>query len=259
MMELTESRPILRYQSGAVSPADDAVVREYSLLLLVNGQEHSRLLCSPAALRELVTGYAFGEGLIAARGDVAELTVDEEAGCARLQLAAPPAIRPGLPILTTGLGPQKSLAYAQEQLLTSAPLAAGFTVAAATVTEFVEELQQGSQLFAATGGVHSCALYDSHRQLAFYDDIGRHNALDKLIGHALLSEIDLSQTLIVTSGRIPGYMVLKCYRAGIPLIVTRAAVTDGAIELARAANLTLIGFARGQRMNIYTGSQRLKF
>jgi FdhD protein len=91
------------------------------------------------------------------------------------------------------------------------------------------------------------------------EDIGRHNAVDKILGQAIAEEIDLSKTMMITSGRVPSDMLTKVIKAKIPIIVARSVATDAAIEMANTYNITLIGYARGTRMNVYTKVERIHF
>jgi len=109
------------------------------------------------------------------------------------------------------------------------------------------------------GGVHSCALCSQDEIIIFEEDIGRHNALDKILGRALLQDIDLSDKIILTSGRISSEILIKVGKRAIPVLISRAAPTNLAIEMARELNITLIGFARGEKLNIYSNFPSLKF
>ncbi|MDD2221172.1 MAG: formate dehydrogenase accessory sulfurtransferase FdhD [Clostridia bacterium] len=259
-MLATKSYPITRIDKGQRLELEDIVTREYSLELCIGKKPFARLLCSPDSLPVLITGYLFGEGIINGVEDILSLELDEQAGCAYLRLSAEAekrALTDSVKTLTTGLGPQKSLIYALERLPGGKSGASNLTLKADLILSRAADFQSRSELFAATGGVHSCSLCDQSGVIYFYEDIGRHNVFDKLIGRGLSDNIDFSKTFIVTSGRIPGYMVLKAARAGISVIVSRAAVTDAAICLAKEANITLCGFARGERLNIYTGAERI--
>jgi FdhD protein len=115
-----------------------------------------------------------------------------------------------------------------------------------------------SELHIKTGGIHIVALLDKAKVLAVSEDIGRHNALDRVIGFALRNKIDLSKTWVIVSGRISSEMVRKCLIAGIPIIASRGATTTLAAETAEKTGLTVVGFARGGRMVVYTNPQRVE-
>jgi FdhD protein len=111
--------------------------------------------------------------------------------------------------------------------------------------------------YRETGGVHSAALAEKDNILIVREDIGRHNTVDKILGYAMLNSINLSDKVILISGRISSEIVLKTIKTKIPMIVSRSAPTDQAVEHARDSNITLIGFVRGQRMNVYSGLGRI--
>jgi len=115
-----------------------------------------------------------------------------------------------------------------------------------------QEFNKQSVVFQQTGGVHSAAISDGKEVLFFTEDIGRHNALDKTIGKALLKEVELGDYFLLTSGRVSGEITKKCFYAGVPTIVSHSAPTSMALERASQFNMTIIGFLRGQRFNIYT-------
>ncbi|MCK5427578.1 MAG: formate dehydrogenase accessory sulfurtransferase FdhD, partial [Thermodesulfovibrionia bacterium] len=117
--------------------------------------------------------------------------------------------------------------------------------------------QKKSELFRSTGGVHSAALCDAHEMLVFAEDIGRHNAVDKVIGYAFLENIPMQNKILLLSGRLSSEIINKAVRAKVPLLISRAAPTDIAVETAKKYNLTLIGFLRGQKLNVYSNPQRL--
>ena len=114
-------------------------------------------------------------------------------------------------------------------------------------------LPQIAELFAETGGTHCCAMSIGGELAFICEDIGRHNAVDKAIGQALMAEKNIAEAILFTTGRIPSDMVIKAIRSRIPVIASHSAPTDEAVLLARQFNLTLLGFVRGKRMNLYTG------
>jgi len=125
------------------------------------------------------------------------------------------------------------------------------------IFQVMEKFQEASTSFKRTGGVHSAALSNGDFLQIFREDIGRYNALDKVIGKALFNSFKLEELIMLTSGRLSSGVVLKIIRCGIPLLISRAAATDRAIKIARERNLTLVGFVRGKRMNVYTGKERI--
>jgi FdhD protein len=112
-------------------------------------------------------------------------------------------------------------------------------------------------VFKATGGVHSAALCEAKSILVFSEDIGRHNAIDKIFGECILKDIPTEGCLIITSGRVSSEILLKVARRNIPLLISKSAPTNLGVRLADDLGITLVGFARGRRMNIYTNGWRI--
>ncbi len=121
----------------------------------------------------------------------------------------------------------------------------------------MKEFQRRSDLYRTTGGVHSAALCDSEKILVFSEDVGRHNAVDKIFGRCLLEDIPTDDRMVVTSGRISSEILLKVARRRIPLIASKSAPTDLGVKLANDLGITLLGFVRGKRMNVYANRWRI--
>jgi len=121
----------------------------------------------------------------------------------------------------------------------------------------IDEFVQRSKVFKATGGVHSAVLCDAKDILVFSEDIGRHNAIDKIFGECILKDIPTEGCLAITSGRVSSEILLKVTRRNIPLLISKSAPTNLGVRLADDLGITLIGFARGRRINIYTNEWRV--
>ncbi|MGI5891884.1 MAG: formate dehydrogenase accessory sulfurtransferase FdhD [Bacillota bacterium] len=248
---------IIRVENGCGRQIEDVVVNEYKLDININDKSFARLLCSPHDLEYLCLGYLFGENKISSFADVSSINIDFTSGKANVYLHTMKQVVNDEPTyITTGLGPQKSIT-ATGLTEGKTPLTQGLSLNAEKIDFLAEKFQEHSTLFSETGGVHSCALSDGKQIIAFFEDIGRHNALDKIVGYALKHQLTLTDYLLITSGRIPGYMAYKCYHAKLPIIISRSAVTSTAIDFAQATGLTLIGFARNSRFNIYSGEERI--
>ena len=115
-----------------------------------------------------------------------------------------------------------------------------------------------SNLHTRTGGIHIVGLFRNEGKICIIEDIGRHNALDKIIGYGLKHDVDFSRTIVTCSGRLSSEMIRKCLVANVPIIASRGATTTLAISMGEQAGLTIIGFVRSQKMNIYTGVERIK-
>ena len=125
------------------------------------------------------------------------------------------------------------------------------------VLSLMKNMQHQSQLFRVTGGVHSAGLCDNKDILVFSEDIGRHNAIDKIFGKCFLEGIKTDNRIIITSGRASSEILAKIAKRNIPIIISRSAPTNLAVKMANKLGITLIGFARGRRINIYTNDWRV--
>ena len=139
------------------------------------------------------------------------------------------------------------------------PIKSAPTIDAATLLQLPEKLSAAQETFQRTGGLHACALFDENGELLLLrEDVGRHNALDKLIGHQLLTkQLPSGNCILLLSGRVSFEMTQKALAAGIAVIAAISAPTSLAVEFARANNQTLVGFLRGETMNIYAGDERI--
>ena len=130
-------------------------------------------------------------------------------------------------------------------------------ISAEDVFGLVKQFQHRSEVYRATGGVHSAALCRGRQILVFAEDIGRHNAVDKIFGRCLLEDIATEGGVVVTSGRISSEILLKVAKRDIPLLLSKAAPTNLGVKLADDLGITLIGFVRGRRMNVYSHGWRV--
>ncbi|MEQ8385617.1 MAG: formate dehydrogenase accessory sulfurtransferase FdhD [Coleofasciculus sp. A1-SPW-01] len=140
-------------------------------------------------------------------------------------------------------------------------ISAGLTVSPDIIYSLPEQLHTAQRIFSSTGGLHAAALFDTQgKLLSVREDVGRHNALDKLIGAAFLSnQLPLTNQIVLVSGRSSFEIVQKCLTAGVPIVCAVSAPSSLAVALAREFGITLVGFLRGKRFNIYTGKERIHF
>jgi FdhD protein len=252
-MNIVKEFEITRIEGLTAKTVRDVVITEHCLALYLNGRHYVNLLCTPDDLDALVYGYLFTEGIILRKNDIKRLLIHDNR--AEVSLEAGPEFKDAHTV-TSGLGPQLTTAYSS-QLTVESRLSDEVFLTAEELLDAVNAFDAGSSLFASTGGVHSCALYHRDGRRIFMEDIGRHNAIDKALGRALLEDWEISQSILLTSGRVPGYMVLKALKTGLSIVISRSAPTDRAVEIARQCNMTLCGFARGRRVNIYSAPQRI--
>jgi FdhD protein len=256
--------PILSCHQGLIEKRDDVVVAEYELAIWLNGEKFISLLCTPRSLAELVTGFLYGEGVIDGAQEIFDISINEESGKADVILEGveSPSGRDVGPrgtrtVTTAGGQGGKTLQPGTGNIPSPGPSKA-LPLDPDSLFDMMVKFSERSELFLATGGVHSCALSDGRAILLFEDDIGRHNALDKIIGHTLLRSMAPDRVIILTSGRVSSEIIGKAARRGIGVIVSRSAPTSRAIELANSLGMTLIGFARGRKFNVYANFRCLK-
>ena len=211
---------------GRSAAAEEPILVEREFSLRINGRVACRQAFLPGGARELAVGWLCSEGYIARAEDILELEADEDAGRASVLLPDPLERREARPLPPLEWSPTLLMEHSRA---------------------FLER----SALFRETGGVHSALIVRGAEALCFAEDLGRFNALDKCVGKALLMGVNLGGCALFTSGRLPLAMALKASRAGIPLVVSRSAPTDAALELASRCGLQVVGFARGDRMTVY--------
>lgn len=247
------SYSILTYSGGSVKQRDDLVVAEHELVIHLNEKKFISLLCTPRSLRELVVGFLHAEGIIESHADLKQLCIEAHGHQAHVTLhGAEPDFGVQTPTVTTAGGHGGKTLQAGIPCATSPVVSCdALPLDPIRICQLMDDFSRRSELFLRTGGAHSCALSDGNAMLLFEDDIGRHNALDKIIGHTLLQDLSISDKIILTSGRVSSEIVAKVARRGIGAIVSRSAPTSRAIDLARSVGMTLIGFTRGQSLNVY--------
>ncbi|SHH16916.1 formate dehydrogenase accessory sulfurtransferase FdhD [Tepidibacter thalassicus] len=253
-MDDVKSIEIIKYKNGNMNREEDIVVVEYPFTIFLNEKEFVTLLCSPKSLDYLAVGFLASEGIINSKEDIHKIVVDKEKGYGYVYTKDKSLILDklyGKRIITSGCG-KGSLFYNVVDAFKSKKIDSKIFINPNEIINLIKDFNVKSEVFRQTGGVHSCALCNSDRIILFEEDIGRHNALDKIVGMCLIEDIDLHDKIILTSGRISSEIVIKIAKIKIPVIVSRSAPTSLAIDIARELNITLIGFARGEKMNIYS-------
>lgn len=242
-----------------VNEKDDILIIEYPFTIFVNDEEFITLLCTPKGLNYLLIGFLASEGLIKSMEDVKEIRIDEEKGFGYVTIKEASTLVEklyGKRTVTTGCG-KGTIFYNVLDSLATKKIKGDITITPQEIYSLVGSFNQMSNLFKETGGVHSCCLCEGDKIILFHEDVGRHNALDKIIGEAMLKGIALEDKLLITSGRISSEMIIKTSKGKIPIIISRSAPTDLSYGIAKELGVTLIGFARGKKMNIYNDVNRV--
>jgi FdhD protein len=233
--------------------------REFPLTIILNGEQLVTVLCSPGDLEALAVGFLYSEGMIRTKEEITGLTLDGERGVIRIRTVGDKTADGKLfmkRVLTTGCGRGMAF-YSYADLDRKKKVQSDLRVTPETVLSLSKRFQGASELYRTTHGVHSAALCDVREILVFAEDIGRHNAVDKVLGRCLREGISISNRILITSGRISSEILFKTAGSGIPVLVSKSAPTDMGVDLARELGITLIGFVRGGGMNIYAGEERI--
>lgn len=249
---------VLRFNGlrGGLEALKDVVAVEDMINLYINGKLYTVLHCTPSQIRELVIGRLLTDGIISKLDDILEFNFYENDAHVRLSeerlqsVLDKPAI---IAAICAGSMPPHTLGAPRRMR----PLHVQFGVGA--ILKAVEALNFRSAIFRASGGTHAAALVDEGGEVvAFAEDVGRHNAADKVIGEAATKGLDFDNLILASTGRLTSEMVIKAALIMVPVMVSLSAPTSMGIKIAEAFGLTLIGFARLGRFNIYTAPDRIR-
>lgn len=265
------SMTIMRIDGAQKSaPADDVVAVEEPLEIRVGGRSIAVVMRTPGHDRELAAGFLVTEGMLRRRDDLLDMvrcgtsadgTADEENRENVLDVVLAPGAKIDVSRLTRhvftssscGICSKATIAAVQTQF---PPITAPVVVRRRVLSQLAEVMAGAQEGFAATGGLHASGLFDFEGRLEVArEDVGRHNALDKVIGGAFFADrLPLSDRILLVSGRVSFELMQKALAAGIPCVAAISAPTTAAVEFARASRQTLVGFLRGKRMNVYAGT-----
>jgi FdhD protein len=251
---------VLEVRQGKRKVKLDIAVEEVPLTIFLDGREIVTLLSSPGDLNYLAVGFLYSEGLVENREEIESLSFERDKSIIRVKTKKkkrPHSTRKVKRLIPSCCGTLSNFSANLFKIGEYKRLDSKLTISPDEIIELMRKLQHGSRLYRSTGGVHSAALATRENILIFNEDIGRHNAVDKVLGHCILDGIPLDDKVILTSGRVSSEIVLKVARANIPIIISRSAPTMLGAKLASRLGVTLIGFARGRRMNIYTHEERV--
>ncbi len=249
---------ILRIDKGKKETLKDTVTDEVFLTIHINDKELLTLLCSLDNLKELSVGFLFSSGIITSLDDIENVFVNNRNMTSHITLKEKILTEDVIfkRTYTSGCGTgmlfHNVLDLSRKKIVTS-----NLRVHSEKIFELMKAFEKKSTAYKKTGGVHSAALCDEENILAFCEDIGRHNAIDKVIGEALYKKLDTKDLIVLTSGRISSEVISKVEKMGSGIIISRGAPTSLAVQLAEKWNITLVGFVRGHRMNVYTAKERI--
>lgn len=250
-------RKTVTYRNGRLESEETEVVQEFPLKLIVNHREIATLICSPHELKFLAAGFLRLQGFVRTVDDFLMLSVCNDFGIANVGIRGdlPEKLQP---VLTSGCGAGISFTLGQQTKNLSAQCGTSQrTYHPSEIFGMMEQLARLAENYKNHGGIHSAAVGDGTSILLYAEDLGRHNTLDRIAGEALLKGIDLSGTMLVTSGRVSTELAAKAAMLGISMIASRTSPTNMAVKMCEEAGIVLIGYVRGGRFTIYTCPERI--
>lgn len=257
---LYKMKPVGKYENNRLEIVDDPIVIETQLNILVNDVELATLVSSPDAYTELAIGYLLSEGILNKYSDLLEVSCDAENKVVKVFTVEPISLAQNACYrqvnTCAGKGKQGLDLIKDENI--KIPLDPAVQHRPQHFFTMLESLQNRCTTFHLTGGTHSAALGCQGELLVMYEDIGRHNAVDKVLGYAFLNQIPLDDKCLVLSGRVAAEILLKAARSKMPMVLSRSASTLRAVNLAEQLGITIVGFARGERFNVYSYPERIK-
>ena len=238
----------------------DLVAVEALYTLSVNGISAVSLVCTPRDLEDLAAGFLLSQRMISNARDVKSLTVRHDEALIEVETAAPVDVSKvigRIGAMAPGCGAGAFSLEMMQEMSRAWRVQSEISAPATAISDLMRRFQAASELFKSTGGVHSAALCDPQSLILHRDDIGRHNAVDKVFGRCLLADIATRDRVLLTSGRVSSDTLVKTALREVPILVSRSAPTSLAVELASKVGMTLVGFARGGRLNIYANDWRI--
>lgn len=266
LAKASRAQSIARFTGGSpVEICDDVIAVEEPLEIRVNGTSVAVVMRTPGHDRELAAGFLITEGMVRRREDVLDLIYCRNDGGVPnenvLDVLLAPEAQVDLAKLTRhvftssscGICSKASIAAVRGQF---SPVTARPGPPPAVLASLPDKLRAVQATFDRTGGLHASALFDADgRLLAVREDVGRHNALDKVVGQAFFAEhLPLSDRVLLVSGRVSFEIMQKALAAGLPCVAAISAPTSAAVDFARESGQVLVGFLRGERMNVYAGT-----
>jgi FdhD protein len=257
------------------------VIAETPWVLYVNRRELVTFMCSPVGLQQLALGFLLSEGLIGGLDDIWQIkiyldedrvymyfpeagidgelaipTCEEAAGGIDVRLRHPLPARSEKRVLTSGCGGGMTFDDLSGE---RPPLQSDVRISTGQVSALMRQLNEAAALYRTSRGVHTSALSDGEKLLVLAEDVGRHNTLDKIRGACLLGGLSTRDRIVISSGRLSSEMVTKARKMEAPIVISRTSPTALSVRLARAWNMTLIGYVRGRQLRVYTGPERISF
>lgn len=238
------------YKNGKINYVTEKVVKDSTITLTINNEISRNLSAIEDSLEEFAVGYLFNENMVKSLEDIEKIEINEN----HINVEIDDKL---LKTKETVLCSDSSGGW-RSKIKEIKPISSDFQVEADELINRIEELKNNAQIWQATGGTHVAGIVYKNNFIV-KEDVSRHVAVDKVIGYGILHDYDLSNSYVIYSGRMPADMVIKIVRAGIPVLASNAAPACSGCETAKKGNVTLVGFLRGQRFNVYNNKNRIIF
>jgi len=254
-----EQLPVLRLGPGTRSECDQDVICESPVTLFVNDKQIVTLMSIPHELSFLAVGFLFSEGWVTDRDEIVGVQEERDTGVVRVRLKTLPPLAERFwekRIIGSGCGKATSFYHVLDAMQCK-PVSSEYQVSISDAISWMKETLREAPLYRRTRGTHAVSLYGEPGKILFEQDIGRHNALDRVLGKCLLQDIRAEQTALLTTGRLSSEMIVKAARLGVPILVSRSSITSLAVSLADRLNMTLLGRMQAGSMSLYTHTHRI--
>ena len=240
----------IQYKNNAAIEKTEKVVKDETITLTINGNISRSLSAIEDSLKEFTVGYLINENMIKSLNDIKKIDIND--------------VQINVEIDDTLLKTNETVLCSdsaggwRSKIKEVIPVESDFQVNVKELIERIEELKDNAEIWQATGGTHVAGIVYKD-QFVVKEDVSRHVAVDKVIGYGILNGFDLNHSYVIYSGRMPADMVIKMTRAGVPILASNAAPANSGYNIAKKGNITLVGFLRGQRCNIYNNNNRIIF
>lgn len=238
------------YKNGKISNVIENVVKDSTITLTINNEISRSLSAIEDSLKEFAVGYLFNENMVNSLDAIKKIDIDKT----QINVEIDDTL---LKTNETVLCSDSAGGW-RSKIKDIKPITSNFQVTSNELINRIEELKNNAQIWQATGGTHVAGIVYNDNFIV-KEDVSRHVAVDKVIGYAILHNYDLSNSYVIYSGRMPADMVIKIVRAGIPILASNAAPAYSGCETAKKGNVTLVGFIRGKRFNVYNNKNRIIF
>ena len=240
----------INFKNDKATNTKEKVVKDETITLTINGNISRSLSAIEDSLKEFAVGYLINENMVKSLEDIKKIEIN------RTQISV--EIDDALLKTNETVLCSDSAGGWRSKIREVTPVESDFQVDVHELIARIEELKNNAEIWQATGGTHVAGIVYKD-QFIVKDDVSRHVAVDKVIGYGILHGFDLNQSYVIYSGRMPADMVIKMTRSGVPILASNAAPANSGYNIAKKGNITLVGFLRGQRCNIYNNQNRILF